>query len=92
MAESGEGEKKEAGLLIVQSKVREAIRAKEKRVSDEFINALSEHVHQTIDKAAITVSMLGPSTAVTRIANTTSGKAKMMSTSRLTAESTQPPR
>ena len=51
MAESGEGEKKEAGLLIVQSKVREVIRAKEKRVSDEVINALSEHVHQTIDKA-----------------------------------------
>src|SRR6266849_4855885 len=42
MAESGEGEKKEGGLLIVQSKVREAIRAKEKRVSDEFINALAD--------------------------------------------------
>ena len=42
MSESGE--KKETGLLIVQSKVREVIRQKEKRVSDDFLNALSEHV------------------------------------------------
>lgn len=62
MSESGEGEKKEAGLLIVQSKVREAIRAREKRVSDEFINALSEHVHQTIDKAIARASANGRST------------------------------
>jgi hypothetical protein len=43
--------KKERELLIVQSKVRELIRAKEKRVSDEFIVALSEHVQQVVEKA-----------------------------------------
>ncbi|MFL5312483.1 MAG: hypothetical protein ACJ79H_18775 [Myxococcales bacterium] len=62
MAESGEGEKKEGGLLIVQSKVREVIRAKEKRVSDEFINALSDHVHQTIEKAIARCTANGRST------------------------------
>lgn len=62
MAESGEGEKKEAGLLIVQSKVREVIRAREKRVSDEFVTALSEHVHQTIDKAIARCTANGRST------------------------------
>jgi len=63
MSESGEGEKKEAaGLLIVQSKVREAIRAREKRVSDEFINALSEHVQKTIEKAIARCTANGRST------------------------------
>ena len=62
MAESGESEKKEAGLLIVQSKVRDLIREKEMRTSDEFINALSEHVHQTIDKAVARCTANGRST------------------------------
>src|SRR2546426_12783966 len=43
--------KKERELLIVQSKVRELIRSKEKRASDEFITALSEHVQQVVEKA-----------------------------------------
>ena len=43
--------KKERDLLIVQSKVREIIRAKDKRVPDEFITALSEYVAHAIDKA-----------------------------------------
>ena len=33
-----------------------------KRVSDEFINALSEHVHQTIDKAIARCTANGRST------------------------------
>jgi histone H3/H4 len=43
--------KKDPGLLIVQSKVRELIREKEMRTSDEFISALSEHVRQAVEKA-----------------------------------------
>jgi hypothetical protein len=43
--------KKERELFIVQSKVRELIRAKEKRASDEFITALSEHVQRTVERA-----------------------------------------
>jgi histone H3/H4 len=58
------GEKKEQGpqLLIVQSKVRDEIRAKEKRVSDEFITALSEHVRRTIEKAVARATANGRST------------------------------
>jgi histone H3/H4 len=63
MSESGEtGEKKDTGLLIVQSKVREVIRQKEKRVSDEFIGALSEHVLHTIEKAVQRCTANGRST------------------------------
>lgn len=65
MSESNEGgEKKEPqqGLLIVQSKVRDEIRSKEKRVSDEFINALSEHVKKTIEKAIARATANGRST------------------------------
>ena len=40
MSESTEA-KKETGVLIVQSKVRDLIREKEMRTSDEFITALS---------------------------------------------------
>jgi len=43
--------KKERELLIVQSKVREIIRAREMRASDDFITALSEHVQQVIERA-----------------------------------------
>ena len=35
---------------------------KEMRTSDEFINALSEHVHQTIDKAIARCTANGRST------------------------------
>jgi histone H3/H4 len=65
MSEMNEGaEKKEQGpqLLIVQSKVRDEIRAKEKRVSDEFITALSEHVRRTIEKAVARATANGRST------------------------------
>ena len=60
MSESGE--KKETGLLIVQSKVREVIRQKEKRVSDEFIGALSDYVLHTIERAVQRCSDNGRST------------------------------
>ena len=43
--------KKERELFIVQSKVRELIRSQEKRASDEFITALSEHVHDVVLRA-----------------------------------------
>jgi histone H3/H4 len=63
MSEMGEsGEKKETGLLIVQSKVREVIRQKEKRVSDEFIGALSDYVLRTIERAVQRCSANGRST------------------------------
>ena len=45
------GAKKERELLIVQSKVRELIRAKDKRASDEFITGLSEHVAHVVERA-----------------------------------------
>jgi histone H3/H4 len=60
--ESPANTKKERELLIVQSKVREIIRAKEKRVSDEFLTALSEHVHHTIERAVARASANGRST------------------------------
>lgn len=53
MGEQAEGgaKKDQGGLLIVQSKVRDVIREKEMRTSDEFINALSDHVRQTVERA-----------------------------------------
>ena len=65
MSETNEGGEKKPepqGLLIVQSKVRDEIRGKEKRVSDEFINALSEHVRKTIEKAVSRATANGRST------------------------------
>ena len=63
MGESNEGaEKKDPGLLIVQSKVRELIRAREKRTSDEFIAALSHHVALAIDQAITRCTANGRST------------------------------
>jgi len=38
-------------LTIVQTRVHELIRAREKRVSERFLVALSEHVEQVIAKA-----------------------------------------
>lgn len=38
-------------LAIVQARVHELVRAREKRVSDKFLLALSEHVEQVITKA-----------------------------------------
>jgi hypothetical protein len=38
-------------LAIVQARVHELIRARDKRVSDKFLVALSEHVEQVIAKA-----------------------------------------
>jgi hypothetical protein len=54
--------KKERDLLIVQSKVRELIRAKDKRVSDEFIVALSDHLTQVVEKAIARATANGRST------------------------------
>jgi len=48
---AAEPAKKERDLLIVQSKVREIIRSKEKRASDDFITALSDLVQRSIEKA-----------------------------------------
>jgi histone H3/H4 len=63
MGETNEGaEKKDPGLLIVQSKVREIIRGKEKRVSDEFISALSQHVASAIERAIARCTANGRST------------------------------
>ncbi|MGZ6143602.1 MAG: hypothetical protein ACXWLM_09690 [Myxococcales bacterium] len=54
--------KKEAAMLIVQSKVRDLIREKEMRTSDEFITALSEHVRQAVEKAVSRAKENGRST------------------------------
>jgi histone H3/H4 len=63
MGEPAEGgAKKEQGLLIVQSKVRDLIREKEMRTSDDFINALSEHVRQTVERAVARAKENGRST------------------------------
>lgn len=56
------GGKKERELLIVQSKVRELIRARDKRVSDEFIVALSDQVAELVMKAIGRASANGRST------------------------------
>ena len=42
--------------------VREVIRQKEKRVSDDFINALSDHVLHTVERAVQRASANGRST------------------------------
>ena len=55
-------EKKEAAMLVVQSKVRDLIREKEMRTSDEFITALSEHVRQAVEKAVSRAKENGRST------------------------------
>lgn len=55
-------EKKEAAMLVVQSKVRDLIREKEMRTSDEFITALSEHVRQAVEKAISRAKENGRST------------------------------
>jgi histone H3/H4 len=60
--EGGAAKKDAGGLLIVQSKVRDLIREREKRVSDEFINALSEHVRQSVEKAVQRATANGRST------------------------------
>jgi hypothetical protein len=38
----------EKEMLLVQSKIREVIRAKDLRVSDDFLTALNEHVHNAV--------------------------------------------
>ena len=58
----GGAKKEPSALLIVQSKVRDLIREREKRVSDEFIAALSEHVRTTVEKAVQRASANGRST------------------------------
>ena len=68
MGENTEAKKDAGGLLIVQSKVRDIIREKEMRTSDEFINALSEYVRASVEKAVTRAkengrSTLRPSTA-----------------------------
>ena len=54
--------KKESTMLIVQSKVRDLIREKEMRTSDEFINALSDYVRQAVEKAVSRAKENGRST------------------------------
>jgi histone H3/H4 len=49
-------------LLIVQSKVREIVRGRDKRVSEDFLDALSQHVHATIEKAIARATANGRST------------------------------
>jgi hypothetical protein len=61
MSESTEA-KKDSGVLIVQSKVRDLIREKEMRTSDEFITALSEHVREAVLKAISRAKENGRST------------------------------
>jgi len=39
-------------ILVVQSKVRDLAKAKDFRVSEEFVGALSEEVRKLIEKAA----------------------------------------
>ncbi len=62
MSETNEGAAPKKELLIVQSKVRDLIREKEKRVSDEFINALSDHLRETVEKAIQRATANGRST------------------------------
>ncbi len=54
--------KKESAMLVVQSKVRDLIREKEMRTSDEFITALSEHVRAAVEKAISRAKENGRST------------------------------
>ena len=62
MSENTEVKKESGGLLIVQSKVRDLIREKEMRTSDEFITALSEHVKAAVEKAVSRAKENGRST------------------------------
>lgn len=62
MSENTEGKKDASGLLIVQSKVRDLIREREMRTSDEFISALSEHVRGAVEKAVQRAKENGRST------------------------------
>ena len=62
MSENTEVKKETAGLLIVQSKVRDLIREKEMRTSDEFITALSEHVKAAVERAVARAKENGRST------------------------------
>ena len=55
-------EKKEGSVLVVQSKVRDLIREKEMRTSDEFITALSEYVRAAVEKAISRAKENGRST------------------------------
>jgi histone H3/H4 len=49
-------------LTIVQARVHELIRAKDKRVSDKFLVALSEHVEKVISKSVERATANGRST------------------------------
>ncbi len=49
-------------LAIVQARVHELIRARDKRVSDKFLVALSEHVEQVIARAIDRATANGRST------------------------------
>ncbi len=62
MSENTEVKKESGGLLIVQSKVRDLIREKEMRTSDEFINALSDYVRGAVEKAVQRAKENGRST------------------------------
>ena len=62
MSENTEAKKDSGGLLIVQSKVRDLIREKEMRTSDEFIQALSEHVRSAVERAVTRAKENGRST------------------------------
>jgi hypothetical protein len=42
----------EKEMLLVQSKVRDLIREKGLRTTDDFLTALNEHVYATIEAAA----------------------------------------
>jgi len=61
MSENTEA-KKEGSVLVVQSKVRDLIREKEMRTSDEFITALSEYVRAAVEKAISRAKENGRST------------------------------
>ena len=45
------GGKKELDMVLVQSKIRDVIREKDLRTSDDFITALNDHVHHALDRA-----------------------------------------
>ena len=49
-------------LTIVQTRVHELIRARDKRVSDKFLVALSEHVEQVIARSIDRATANGRST------------------------------
>lgn len=43
--------KKDLDMVLVQSKIRDVIREKDLRTSDDFIAALNEHLHATLEQA-----------------------------------------